>query len=338
MSRGVAVEVLGFVLLLVAIVIGSVALFAFALGVLAVVVGCGVAIVLSARRARVERTIDPPEVLEGRPLGMRFELGGLGLLPVHGEVRDEGGTWRRLEGSASRACTIEWPGPHLVGQSEVRLRDDLGLFSRRLSGGDPTVVLVLPDPAKAGLRRGPGGADLGRSLSDGSRASAADRARDLEPDGLQPYAPGTPIGRIHWPSVARGGEWQERRVITAPQGTPTVVVDLSGAPSEEAVDWALRTAAGQIRGLARAGGCRVMLPGEPVPIAVGGLADGWPSMHRRLAYLRGHTAALKAPPGAIHVRAALAPVLPAAGPRALPDGVMAVERSADGHGEGGLPS
>jgi uncharacterized protein (DUF58 family) len=338
MSRGVAVEVVGFLLLLAAIVIGSVALFAFALGVLALVAGSLVALALAGRRVRVERTIDPPEVLEGRPLGMRFELRGLRSLPVHGEVRDEDGTWRRLEGSASRVCTIEWPGPHLVGRSEVRLRDDLGLFSRRLSGGDPTEVIVLPDPARAGQRRAAAGADLGRRLSDGNRSSVADRARDLEPDGLQPYARGTPIGRIHWPSVARGGEWQERRVITAPQGTPTVVVDLSGAASEEAIDWALRTAAGQIRGLARAGGCRVMLPGEPVPIAVGDLAGGWPPVHRRLAYLRGRTAALKAPPGAIHVRAALAPVLPAAGPRTLPEGVMAVERSADGHGEGGLPS
>lgn len=336
MKRGVAAEVLGFGLLLAAIVLGSVAVFAFALGLLVIVAGAMTMVAIAARRVRVERTIDPPEVVEGRPLTMRFELRSVGWLPVHAEVRDEGGTWRRLEGSASRSCTIERPGPHLVGGSEVRLRDDLCLFSRPLAGGNPTVVLVLPDPAKAGARSGPGG-DRGRSAPDGRQQSRADAGRDLEPDGLQQYARGTPIGRIHWPSVARGGEWYERRVITSPRGVPVVAVDLSDAPSEEAIDWTLRTAAGHIHALAGAGGCRVLLAGEPSPIAVASIADGWRDMHRRLAYLRGYTAALVAPPGAIHVRAALAPAFVEA-PAPLPDGVVAVERSADGHGEGGLPA
>ena len=126
-------------------------------------------------------------------------------------------------------------------------------------------------------------------------------------------------------------------MITAPRGMPLVVVDLSDAASGEAIDWALRMAAGQIHTLAGAGGCRVLLPGEPSPIAVASIAEGWPDMHRRLAYLRGHTAALAAPPGAIHVRAAQAPATARAS-RSLPTGVVAVDRSADGHGEGGLPA
>lgn len=321
MNRGLATEVLGFVLLLAAGLLGSVELFAFALGLLVVVAGCLAATTIGARRIAVDRTVDQAEVVEGRPLTLRFKLRGLRGLPVHAEVRDESGTWQRLEGSCSRRCTIERPGAHLIGPSEVRVRDDLRLFSRHLSAGAPTVVLVLPEPTGIGALLRPGGADP---------------SGDPEPDGLQPYSRGTPVGRIHWPSVARAGEWQERRVIVGPRGMPLVVVDLSGAPSEAAVDWTLRTAAGQIHGLARAGGCRVLLPGERVPIPVENLAEGWPAVHRRLANLRGAAviAAPAAPPGALQVRADRAPAIADARRRRLPLDVVPLERSSLGHAAG----
>ena len=321
MSRGLATWSLGFVLLLAAALLGSVALFAFALGLLVVVAGCLATITIAARRIVVTRTVDPAEVVEGRPLTIRFKVHGLRGLPVHAEVRDEDGAWRRLEGGASRRCTIERPGAHLIAPSAVRLRDDLRLFSRRLTAGDPAVVLVLPAPANAFVPLRPQGIDPGG---------------DPEPDGLQPYFIGTPVGRIHWPSVARAGEWQERRIVTAPRGMPLVVVDLSGAPSEEAIDWTLRAAAGQIHGLACAGGCRVLLPGGRQPIPVANATEGWPSMHRRLAGLRGATgtAAPAAPPGAIHVRAAQAPALGTTGTPSLPPEVVPLEKSTFAHGAG----
>jgi uncharacterized protein (DUF58 family) len=321
MRRGVATWLLGFVLLLGAILLGSLALFAFALGLLVVVGGCLAAASVGARRIVVERTVDQAEVVEGRPLTLRFQLHGLGGLPVHAEVRGEDGTWQRLEGSSSRRCTIRRPGAHLIGPSGVRVRDDLGLFSRHMTAGEPAVVLVLPAPASVGLQPRPEGFGTGG---------------DPEPDGLQPYSRGTPVGRIHWPSVARAGEWQERRVVTAPRGLPFVVVDLSGAPSEEAIDWTLRAAAGQIHGLACAGGCRVLLPGERLPIPVENVADGWPTVHRRLASLRStvDTAAPAAPPGAIQVRAAQAPEFGEARSPALPPEVVPLEKVTFGHGAG----
>lgn len=318
MRRGVATEVIGFALLLAAVLLGSVALFAFALGLLVVVAGCLAVTSVAARRIVVERTVDHAEVVEGRPLTLRFRLHGLRGLPVHAEVRDQNGVWQRLEGSSSRLCTIERPGPHLVGPSGVRVRDDLCLFSRHLIAGDPTVVLVLPAPSSAGVQPGPGGTDPGG---------------DPEPDGLQPYSQGTPVGRIHWPSVARAGEWQERRISTAPRVMPLVVVDLSGAASEEAVDWTLRAAAGEIHGLARAGGCRVLLPGVSLPIPVENVAEGWPTMHRRLAKLRGalDEAAPSAPPGAVYVSAAQAPAIDQARSRRLPPEVVPLEKSTFAH-------
>ena len=321
MSRGLATWTLGFVLLLTATLLGSVALFAFALGLLAVVAGCLATTSIAARRVVVTRTVEPAEVVEGRPVTLRFKVRGLRGLAAHVEVRGEDGAWLRLEGNATRRCTIERPGAHLIAPSDVRLRDDLGLFSRRLTAGDPAVVLVLPAPAHAGASLRPQGIDPGG---------------DPEPDGLQPYFRGMPVGRIHWPSVARAGEWQERRIITAPRGLPLVVVDLSGAASDAAIDWTLRAAAGQIHGLACTGGCRVLLPGGRNPIPVENATDGWPTMHRRLAGLRGAigSAAPTAPPGAIHVRAAQAPPLGDARSTPLPPEVVPLEQSTFAHGTG----
>jgi uncharacterized protein (DUF58 family) len=322
MKRGLATGSLGLALLFVAALLGSVALFAFALGLLVGVAACLAASLLGAARMVVERTVDPAEVVEGQPVTLRFTVRGMRGLPVHAEVRGEDGTWQRLERESSRRCTIERPGPHLVGPSGVRVRDDLGLFSfsRQRTAGDPAVVLVLPAPAVVGLPQ----------YAQGSYPGG-----DPEPDGLQPYLHGTPVGRIYWPSVARAGEWQERRVVTAPRGMPLVVVDLSGTPSEAAVDWTLRAAAGQIQSLACAGGCRVLLPGELLPVAVESVTEGWPVMHRRLAGLRSAigSAAPTGPPGAIQVRATQAPAL-AAGSGQLPSGVVPLEKVTFGHGAG----
>lgn len=319
MKRGLATGLLGIALLLTAALLGSVALFAFALGLQVLVTACLAATTIGGRRVRVERIVAVAEVLEGHPITLRFRVRGLGPLPVHAEVRGEDGKWERLEREATRRCTIDRPGAHLIGASAVRVRDDLGLFaSGRREAGDPAVVLVLPAPAGDGIQMAAPGADPGG---------------DPEPDGLQPYLRGTPAGRIHWPSVARAGEWQERRVVTAPRGMPLVVVDLSGDPTEGAIDWTLRAAAGQIHGLARAGGCRVLLPGERLPIAVENLAEGWPAMHRRLAGLRSAVArtAAHVAPGAIHIRAAQAPALALAGPGPLPPEVVPLEDTAFGN-------
>jgi uncharacterized protein (DUF58 family) len=319
MKRGLATELLGFALLLTAALLGSIALFAFALGLLLVVACCLLVTALGARRVTITRAVDQTETVEGRPLTLRFDVRGLGGLPVHVEVRDEVGRWQRLERGAPIRLTIDRPGAHLIGPSEVRVRDDLRLFSRHRSAGEPAVVLVLPAPTTAGAQPLPQGVDPGG---------------DPEPDGLQPYSRGTPVGRIHWPSVARAGEWQERRVITAPRGMPLVVVDLTGAASDGAIDWTLRAAAGQIHGLARAGGCRVLLPGERLPIPVENVAEGWPTVHRRLASVRGTREHLPptAPPGALHIRATQAPALLEPEGRRLPPGVVPLERTsyADG--------
>lgn len=314
MRRGLGTAALALVLLLGAALLGSVALFAFALGLLAAVAGSVLVTSLAARAIVVERTVAPLEVLEGQPITLGFEVRGLRRIPAHAEMLAGDGRWLRLDDHLTTRCAIERPGPHVVSPSQLRVRDDLGLFWRRLSSGEPRVVLVLPAPAK---------------VEDGGRGSGSDPLGDPEPDGLRSYSRGTPASRIHWPSVARGGEWQERHIITAPRGAPLVIVDLAGAPSEAAVDWALRAAAGRIYELARAGGCRVLLPGERVPTQVGNVAASWQAIHRRLAGLRAERrgAAAAVPPGALLVRAVHAPALALRPPCSLPPGVTPLEES-----------
>ena len=313
MSRGLGTAALAVVLLLSAALLGSVALFAFAVGLLAAVAGCVLVTSVAARRIVVERTVVPLEVLEGQPVALSFEVRGPRWIPAHPEILADG-RWQRLDDRLARRCAIERPGPHVVSPSRLRVRDDLGLFSRRVGAGAPQVVLVLPAPAR---------------VEDGSRGSGAEPVGDPEPDGLRSYSLGTPVNRIHWPSVARGGEWQERHIVTAPRGQPLVVVDLAGAPSDAAVDWALRAAAGRIYDLAHAGGCRVLLPGERVPTQVGNVAASWQAIHRRLAGLRAERRAVAAvaPAGALLVRAVHAPVAALPPPRSLPPGVMPLEKS-----------
>lgn len=317
MRRGLGAAALALVLMLAAALLGSVALFAFAVGLLAAVAGCFLVTLVAARCVAVDRTVVPLEVLEGQPVALGFAVRGLRRIPAHAEILTAG-RWRRLDDRLTTRCTIERPGPHVVSPSLLRVRDDLGLFSRRVGGGAPQVVLVLPAPAR---------------VEGGRWGSGADPIGDPEPDGLRSYSLGTPASRIHWPSVARGGEWQERHIITAPHGDPLVVVDLAGAPSEAAVDWALRAAAGRIYDLARAGGCRVLLPGERVPTQVGNAAASWQAVHRRLAGLRAERrgVAAVAPAGALLVRAVHAPVRALPPPCSLPPGVMPLEKSSYAH-------
>src|SRR6266516_339311 len=187
-----------------------------------------------------------------------------------------------------------------LGPSRLRLRDALGIFERSVLAGQPEQVLILPAP------------DPAMPIPARPASCAAPGEADL--DGLQPYVPGTPIGRIHWPALARGAGLQQRRRAAPPTGLPLVLVDSADAGDARAVDWAARVAAGVIVRLARGGGCRVLLPGDPPATPVTDTATTWRAVHRRLAELNAdRPGARRAPPAAgqapdVHIRAACAPV------------------------------
>ncbi len=298
--------------------LASLPLFALAIGLVVVMVAAGASVALAAHRLTVTRSVPQREAREDDTVLVRFQVRGLSRLPlpVRLEAQVDTGGWVPLdERGGTLQLTVGRRGAWRLAPSRLRLRDALGIFEWSVSAGQPEPLLILPapDPTVPIPQR------LGASVDD------------PEPDGLQPYVPGTPIGRIHWPALARGAGLQQRRLAPPPTDLPLVVVDTTAASDPRAVDWAARAAAGVIVRLARSGGCRVLLPGDRTATTVTDLAATWRGMHRRLALVEPASSAA----GRVPLRAGQAPVVciqaaraPAevfgAQPRPLPPGVVAV--------------
>jgi uncharacterized protein (DUF58 family) len=315
MSRGLGLLAGAALLVLAAGALASLALFALAIGLLVVVVVAGASVLLAAHRLRVTRSVLQRETQEDQPIGVRFQVRGLGRLPlpVHLQTQVTADRWVPLgEGGDTLDLMVGRRGAWRLGPSRLRLRDCLGLFERSLLVGQPEPLLILPTP------------DLAVPIPVRRRAEAG----DLDPDGLQPYVPGTPVGRIHWPALARGAGLQQRRLAPPPpSGLPLVLVDTTGTSDPRALDRAARTAAGVIVWLASSGGCRVLPPGDQAATTITGTGATWRRVHRRLALMappdpaarHGETRVGRA--ADVHIRAAHAL---AEQPRPLPPGVVAV--------------
>jgi uncharacterized protein (DUF58 family) len=300
MRRPLALLLVAAALTGVAGAVPSRALMPVPVGVALVTVAAWAATTLAARRIVVSRTLPQHEAREYEPIRMDFEVVGLGRLPVTLEAQNGAGRWTPLDGALT--FTVPRRGVHRLAPSVLRVRDRLGIAHRHVIAGQPERLLILPAPYERRLR-----------------APAAPAAGDPEPDGLQAYAPGTPMARIHWPALARGAGLHARRLTPGPHELPLVVVDTSGALAPGALDWAARIAAGEILRLARNGGCRVLLPGDRRETTVADAA-AWRALHRRLALLEPAPAS-PAPPAAIRIVAAAATALPP--PPPLPRGVEA---------------
>jgi uncharacterized protein (DUF58 family) len=305
------------VLAVVAGALASLALFALAVGLL-VTLAAGVSVALAVRRLEVTRAVLHHEVGEDQPISVCFQVQGLGRLPlpVHLEAQADGNSWVPLgEGGGLVKVLVGGRGAWQLEPSRLRLRDGLGILEWPLLAGRPEPLLILPTP------------DPWVPIPPQPDA----RAGDPDLDGLEPYVPGTPISRVHWPALARGAGLQQRRLTAPPGGLPLVVVDTADTSDQRAVDWAARTAAGAILRLAGTGGCRVQLPGDQAATTVTDLTAAWRDVHRRLALLQPARAATTRGPleagevPVLHIRAADAPteVLGAPPPPLPPDVVAA---------------
>jgi uncharacterized protein (DUF58 family) len=318
MRRAVGLLLGAAVLATAAGALASLALFALAVGLLVVTAAAEVSVALAASRLVVTRSILEREVAEDQPVRVDFQVRGLGRLPlpVRLEAQVDAGGWVPLgERGGTLQLTVGRRGAWQLAASRLRLRDGFGIVERSVLAGQPELLRILPTPDPT-VRIPP---------------RCGGWAADLDPDGLQPYVPGTPIGRIHWLALARGAGLQQRRLAAPSAGLPLVVVDTTGASDPRAVDWAARAAAGTILRLARTGGCRVLLPDDRAATTVTDLATTWQGVHRRLAGLEAARAgagraALGAGQGpVVHVRAARAPAeVLREQPRPLPPGVVAV--------------
>jgi uncharacterized protein (DUF58 family) len=288
----------------------STALLALATGLILLMAAGWSGLVLSTRRLGVERTISVFEVQEDAPLRVHFTVQGATWLPVTVEVEDHRGGWVKVDdGGAWLELHVGQPGAYWLQPSRVRLRDVSGLFQRESAAGRAEPLLILPVPV----------------ASPAIRAVAPGLSEDLEPHGVRPYVPGSPFTRVHWPSLARGAGLHVRQVAPLAEGLPLVVVDTVGAGSRAALHWAARTAAGSVLTLARNGGCRVLLPGDPSATSVFDSGHAWRTVHRRLAKLDPSPSRLTRPVGmgtaALRVSAASAPSVPAPALE-LPTGIL----------------
>jgi uncharacterized protein (DUF58 family) len=296
MRNAVALLLMAVALIAAAASVASLALFAIAIGLVLVTACAGAAVALAASRLTVRRTISHREAQEGDPIRIRFDVRGIRWLPVLLDARDQSGTWVGLSpAGATVELAVPRRGSYRLVPSRLRLRDGLGIFEFRVRAGRQEPLLILPAPeGDAGIH---------------PRARAA--FDEPEPDGVRPYTPGTPLARIDWTALARGGGLQVRHYSSELRGMPLVVVDTAGAPSSSAVDWTARTAAGCILALARGGGCRVLLPGDASETSVTDADGDWRAIHRRLATLAPSSTTVALPPGghatAIRVDSAAAP-------------------------------
>ena len=284
MLRPAGTLALGLALVAVAGAFGSPSLYVPGVALAFLAIAATGWVMAAATGASVERVPGPPTVEEGREWPIRVEARtGLGPAPG-GEVREP-----LLRGSLpmagrSERCMqvplrFERRGRRRLEPARLVIRDPLGLLERELLGGRGQEVLVLPRVEPVVFAAG-GGA---RRASGASGGRPAEVAAEVEMESLRPYRAGAPASRIHWPTVARVGTLMERRLLADSDSQPLVVIDPTGAASEDALDAAVRAAAALCVHLARAGGCSLLLPGDRRATDVGPDLGGWAALHARLA-------------------------------------------------------
>jgi uncharacterized protein (DUF58 family) len=247
-------------------------------------VGAWLWVGLASQGAGITRIAGPPTVEEEAPYPVRLILSRGMVRPPGGEL-DEPllGHPMRLSRHSPRRIRVEVRfarrGRRGLEGARLTIADPLGLAVHEMRS-EPAEVLVLPRVVPLGLGAAGVTTGLGR---EASRITA--HAAELELDSLRPYREGAPASRIHWPTVARRGELVERRLIADVDLRPLVVVDPRRAPSEEALDQALRAAASLCVHLARIAGCSLLLPGDRRASDIEPDLRSWAPLHARLALI-----------------------------------------------------
>jgi uncharacterized protein (DUF58 family) len=294
--RALAVAAGGVLLTLVALTFDSAPLFVPGVAFLVIGLGAPLWVRLSAGPAVATRRLQDDRVIEGEPLEAMVDVrrGVLGLpgaelrdplapgaVPLSvplSLVRGSRAAHVRIVARFSRRGLRRLEPPTLI------VRDPLDLASASKAGtGRAQEVLVLPRTERVHWR----GRQAGRAPQHSAGSSVTEPMAAVDVDGLRPYRPGTPASRIHWPALARGAGLLERRLEADRDTRPLVVLDARGDAPLAALDAAVRAAASLVLELARAGGCRLLLPGERRATAIEPDLIGWPQAHARLALVEG---------------------------------------------------
>jgi uncharacterized protein (DUF58 family) len=305
--RAAASTLAGGAIGLIALLFDAAPLFVPAVAFVLLGLAAPVLVWVSARGASVERRIEQERVIEDDPLEAWLELRG-GLLGLPGGDVSDPLLGRSVRVPRGRRASIrvlarfERRGRRQLPPPSLRVRDPLELAECRCPSSTPAQdVLVLPRTEP--VRWATSGAAAAISAASRGRA---DLLAAVEVDGLRPYRPGTPASRIHWPALARGAGLLERRLRVDGEETALVVLDARGARAEEHLDAAVRAAASLTVGLARSGGCRLLLPGFRRALTIETDLVAWPVAHARLALIEDGPDVRAPSPAAI--RGALGPL------------------------------
>ena len=276
---------LGIVLLLVAGTFDAEPFYVTGAALVALGAGAAAWIGIGGWGATMHRTVGARSVMEDEPLTVVLEARG-GRLPlppgyVDDPLLDEPvplragrATYRvRVEASFARR------GRRRLEPATLVLRDPLGLAERAIASGEADEVLVLPR-IFAVATKAAGGEDTGAH----ARALLTSAA-ETELDGLRQHVEGTPASRIHWASLAKGGEIMERKLVAEADSRPLVVLDPRGAAVPEDLDAAVRAAASLTVHFAGRTGCALLLPGDRRAATVEPDLSAWPAAHVRLALM-----------------------------------------------------
>ena len=252
-----------------------------------ILLGAGAAawIGIGARGASIHRELEHASVIEDEPLVVRVRARA-GRLPLPPGYVDEpllpepvplrAGRRQarvRIEASFGRR------GRRVLAPPALVLRDPLGLAQRSISAAAPDEILVLPKTYPVHVT-----AAGGEATGVRSRALLTTSA-ETELDGLRTYREGVPASRIHWASLAKGGELMERRLTAESDSRPLVVLDPRGGASREDTDAAVRAAGSLVLHFAKRAGCCLLLPGDRRPTVIEHDRNAWPQAHVRLALL-----------------------------------------------------
>jgi uncharacterized protein (DUF58 family) len=283
-SRALGSALLGLVLLLGGLGLGTPSLYLPAVAIALAGLGSAAWVALAAAGAGIERTLGPHTVVEDAPWPLVLDA-TRGLAPPPGGELTEPLLGRPLAigmGAPRRVrvnVRFERRGRRLLEPARLAIRDPLGLAERVIeSDGGEVVVLPRIEPVVA-----PGPGATGRMGARAARPLA--ESAEVEIDGLRPYRPGVPASRIHWPAVARRGEILERRLVADSDSRPLIVLDARRPPDGDALDRAVRAAASLTVHLARGGGCALLLPGDRRATHVDPQLRSWAALHVRLALL-----------------------------------------------------
>jgi uncharacterized protein (DUF58 family) len=293
--RAAAVVVAGLALILVALLFDAAPLFVPGIAIALLGVAAPAWVVLAARGASIERTLDSERVVEDEPIEATIDVkrghwglpGAAVLDPLAGEPVSIRSPMSIVSGASSASVRIvaSFPrrGIRRIEPPTLVVSDALDLARvERLSSSPAQELLVLPRTER--VRWVPGAGEKWRRATG---AAPLESFGATEVDGLRPYRQGTPASRIHWPALARGAGLLERRLRADTETRPLVVVDARCAGPSEHLDAAVRAAASLVLELGTHTGCGLLLPGEYRPIEIEPDLTAWPVAHARLALVEG---------------------------------------------------